>query len=45
MKIFLFIALIFLILLAFVVWDFSRKTEFRRMRTPEEQPQQVDNKH
>ncbi len=35
-KIFLFIALIFLLILAIIVWDFSRKTEFRRGRPAQE---------
>lgn len=44
-KIFLFISIIFLLLLAIVVWDFSRKTEFRKMGPPQKEelgPQSVE---
>ena len=44
-KIFLLISLIFLLLLALVVWDFSRKTEFRRFPDEEQEtPQSVERK-
>ncbi|WP_224999200.1 hypothetical protein [Cesiribacter sp. SM1] len=45
-KLFLLITIIFLLLLAFVVWDFSRKTEFRRPRPeqPREEPKSVQHR-
>ena len=43
-KIFLVITIIFLLLLAIVVWDFSRKTEFRRFKPEQEQENSVQKK-
>jgi hypothetical protein len=42
-KLFLLITIVFLLLLAYVVWDFSRKTEFRRPLPgqPKEEPKSV----
>ena len=36
-KLFLIISLIFLLLLALITWDFSRKTEFRKFGPRQEQ--------
>lgn len=36
-KIFLFIALIFLLIMAAIAWDFSRRTEFRKFRPAAEE--------
>jgi hypothetical protein len=45
-KIFLLISLLFLLILALIVWDFSRKTEFRRPPLEEDAhpPQSVENR-
>jgi flagellar biogenesis protein FliO len=43
-KLFLFIALIFALLLIWVVWDFSRRTEMRRPAKPTDE-QRVENSH
>lgn len=36
-KLFLFVALLFLLILIWIVWDFSRRTEFRRPGNPQEE--------
>ncbi|EMR01371.1 hypothetical protein [Cesiribacter andamanensis] len=41
-KFFLIISLLFLLLLAWIVWDFSRRSEFRRPAQPQEE-QRVTN--
>lgn len=40
-KLFLIVTLIFLVLLALLVWDFSRRTEFREFG-PQQEKQQIE---